>query len=356
MRKKREILARVGSMEQLASVRPLTYEAGQAKGLRALELVNGPMRFSLLTDKALDIADFSYKGRTFHFLAKPGLLKQEAQEGKGEEAVRSVMGGLLFTSGLTNTCPACQIDGVSYPIHGRMRNQAADHLSFASYWQDDQYILRASGEMREACLFAENLVLQRTITTTWGEKSFVLHDRIENQGFREEGLMLLYHINFGYPLLDEACEVCLPSRSVHVRDPETRFAEANWSKGEAPIPGEPEYVFLHQLAADDQGMVTCAIYNHELGLGMELSYSAANLPRFMEWKSLASGDYVLAFEPTNSGPYGRAAEVGRGSLHLLPPGQSEENTLRFTVLEGEAEFQASRSYINDCLSKHLNTP
>ncbi len=204
-------------------------------------------------------------------------------------------------------------------------------------------------------MFAENLVLQRTITTVWGEKSFVLHDRIENQGFRDEGLMLLYHINFGYPLLDEACEVCLPSWSVTARDPETKFAEAHWSKGEAPIPGEPEYVLLHQLAADDQGMITCAIYNHDLGLGMELCYSAANLPRFMQWKSLAAGDYVLAFEPTNSGPYGRKGEAEAGTLHLLPPGKSEENILRFTVLEGEEEFQACRTLINKCLTKHLNT-
>lgn len=31
--KKKEILARVGSMEQLASLRPVTFEAGQARGL-----------------------------------------------------------------------------------------------------------------------------------------------------------------------------------------------------------------------------------------------------------------------------------------------------------------------------------
>ncbi|MDD7401765.1 MAG: aldose 1-epimerase family protein [Eubacteriales bacterium] len=352
---KADLLSRVGHMDQLASLRLVSHESGPARGLRALELLNGPMRLSLLADKALDIADFSYKGQNFNFLAKPGLLARESQDGKGQEAVRSVMGGLLFTSGLTNTCPPCQLADVTYPMHGRMRNQVAENLSYAAYWQDNAYILEASGQMREASLFGENLVMRRTVTTVYGSKSFVLHDRIENQGFREEGLMMLYHINFGFPFLDEACEIAIPSYAVRVRDETTKFAEAHWSRMEAPSPGEPEYVFLHEVAADPQNMVTCAIYNHELELGLEIRYSATNLPKFMQWKSLASGDYVLAFEPTNSGPYGRAHEIESGNLHTLLPGQSEENILRFTVLEGAKDFQATCAVIDQCLSKHLDT-
>ena len=64
--------------------------------------------------------------------------------------------------------------------------------------------------MREGELFGENLVLRRSIETVYGFKTVAIIDEIENQGFRDEPLMLLYHINIGYPLLDAGTELLAP--------------------------------------------------------------------------------------------------------------------------------------------------
>ena len=47
----------------------------------------------------------------------------------------------------------------------------------------------------------------------------------------------------------------------------------------------------------------------------------------MEWKSLASGDYVVGLEPANSSVYGRA--------YHEEPFAREKNRLVITILEGE---------------------
>ena len=73
-------------------------------------------------------------------------------------------------------------------------------------------MLTVSGEMREAELFGENMVLRRKITTVFPGKSIVLEDTIENQSFRKEPMMLLYHCNVGWPLLGEDCEIVLPTK------------------------------------------------------------------------------------------------------------------------------------------------
>ena len=335
---KRELLRKTGSLQQLASIRPLSFGEGRSAALRAVEVVNGPLRFVSLADKCLDVAEFSYRGVNFSFLSKPGLQGRNPYDTRGAEAQRSIMGGLFFTAGLENICAPCVIDGKEYPMHGRIRTTPAEHLCADAFWEGDSYVLQLSGEMREAELFGENLVLRRTIRSVYGEKSFTLRDEFENQSFRPEVLMLLYHINLGYPLLDEGTRIVLPTKGVTPRDAVSAPQLARWNVMDAPKDNEPEYVFLHEPAPDGEGRMTLCVVNDALELGLRIDYNAKNLPRLMEWKSTASGDYVLGLEPANSSVFGRPWHEERGDLHRLAPLSRETTELRFTVLDGPAEI------------------
>ncbi len=342
---KKELYRHVGSMQQLAYIRSLTYHEGRTEGLKALEVKNGKLQFKILADKCMDVGEFSYAGVNLNFLSKPGLQGRNHYDTHGDEALRSIMGGLFFTAGLENICAPCTCGGKDYPMHGRIRTTPAEHLSADARWEDGAYVLRASGEMREGELFGENLVLRRTIETVYGSKTVTLTDVIENEAYRPEPLMLLYHINIGYPLLEEGAELLVPTRGVTPRDEASTGHEGEWNVMDAPKENEPEYVFIHEPVADAKGNVIVAVINEKLGLGLRLTYTAGNLPRFMEWKSTAAGDYVLGLEPSNSSVYGRPYHEAQGSLHHLAPFASETNILTFTVLEGAAELQAVRDEI-----------
>ncbi|MDD3213544.1 MAG: DUF4432 family protein, partial [Eubacteriales bacterium] len=186
--KREETLRYVGSMQQLACVRPITIGEGRARGLAGYEIQNGPMCLKLAADKCLDISEFRYRGIPFHFLSKPGMQGRNPYDTNGAEAQRSIMGGLMFTCGLENVCAPCELDGKAYPMHGRMRTTPAEHLCTDTRWEDEQYIITVSGEMREAELFGENMTLRRTFTTRLNEKSFAIRDVFCNEAFREEPL------------------------------------------------------------------------------------------------------------------------------------------------------------------------
>ena len=79
--------------------------------------------------------------------------------------------------------------------------------------------------------------------------------------------------------------------------------------------------------------------NAALGLGLEIGWNGKNLPYFMEWKSTASGDYVIGLEPANSSVYGRPWHEERDSVHRLAPFATETNVLTFTILDGQAEIE-----------------
>ena len=110
---------------------------------------------------------------------------------------------------------------------------------------------------------------------------------------------------------------------------------------EAPRDNEPEYVFIHDVVRAPEGTVPVAVVNESLQIGLLIEDSAENLPYFMEWKSIASGDYVTGLEPANSSVYGRPYHEKQDSLHMLEPFQKECNTISFTLLDGAEEIAAA---------------
>ena len=342
--KAREVLQKVGNMHQLADVVPVTFQDGRAQRMDGWMVKNGMLQFTVMKDKCLDLAELSYRGIGLNFLSKPGLQGRNHYDTNGQEALRSIMGGMLFTCGLENICPPYHTEDKDYPMHGRIRTTPAEHTGVQTQWTEDGYEMSIHGEMREAELFGENMVLRRTITTRWPQKEIHIQDVVENQGFRPEPMMLLYHFNIGYPLLDEGTEIILPTRKVIPRDAAAEPHVADWNRMQAPIDNEPEYVFIHDLEADAQGNAFAAVLNDKLGLGVCITFAKKNLPYFMQWKSLASGDYVLGLEPANSSVYGRAYYEERGDLHKLEPFQSETMQLTLRILEGD-ELQEMRGRV-----------
>ena len=352
--KKQDLMRYAGSMQQLAFVRPVEFTEGRA-AMHAYLVKNGSLSFTVMSDKCLDIGEFSYKGINLNFLSKPGLNGRNPFDTNGAEAQRSIMGGLFFTAGLENICAPCRAEGKEYPMHGRMRTTPAEHSGCDAFWNGEAYTLAVKGEMREAELFGENMVLRRTIETRYGEKSVLVTDEFENQSYRPEPMMLLYHCNLGYPLLQEGCRVLLPTTRVAPRDAVAREHLERWSVMDPPKENEEEYVFIHDLAENDKGNTAAAVVNTEKRLGVMIEWNRKHLPYFMEWKSTAAGDYVLGLEPSNSSVYGRPYHAAQGTLHTLDPFRKEITRLKFTVLDGQNEIDAAAKKIDQIVKGRKKT-
>ncbi len=333
--KKQELLKLCGSMEQEAGVRCVEFQDGRAAGLRCAMVHNGPLEFPLMLDKCLDPAWLRYKGINLSYISKPGLQGRNPYDTAGEEAVRSIMGGAMFTCGFENIHGHQEVDGMEYPTHGRMRTTPAEKVSMDASFQGDDYIIRISGEMREARIFGENLVLRRTVETVYGSREILFTDEIENQGFEPQPLCFLYHCNAGYPLLAPDTRVILPEVSCTPRDEIAAKGVERRFVMDAPVPGEPEQVFQYQIASDQDGNTFAAIVNDELELGFSIKWNIRQIPSMVQWKSSAAGDYAMALEPTNCGFQGRA-----GQTQILAPFEKHVNQIRFCIAEGREEIAA----------------
>ena len=109
---------------------------------------------------------------------------------------------------------------------------------------------------------------------------------------------------------------------------------------DAPRDCYPEQVFYHDLTADQYGNTFCALKNSRLGVALKLSFNKNELPFFTQWKSIASGDYVLGMEPGNCHVEGMDKERERGTLCVLKAGETRSYTVTLDVLSEEEGLAA----------------
>ena len=338
--KREDLLRRVGNMSQIASIKHCEMEDGKTHGFKTYEVTNGGgLAFTVLESKCLDISNFSFKGINFNFISKNGLVAPEHFSPHGQEFPRHFQGGMVYTCGMLNVGPPCNDNGTELSQHGRIGQTAAENVSAVCAWEGDEYIMKISGEMREGKVFLENMVLKREITTKLGSKSIFIHDIVENQGFEEQPLMMLYHINLGYPLLDGGSRLVFPGVTVLPREEGSRKGLENLRNFTSPIDQFLEQVFYHTLACDKDENTMAGLINDKLGLGVAIKFNKKNLPKLLEWKSMMSGDYTLGIEPANCVVDSRIKERERGTLKMIKPFEKVCFDLEICVLEGFNEIE-----------------
>ncbi len=333
--RKEELLRFCGSMEQLVTTRPVEFRDGKADGLKGILVQNGPLETLLMESKCLDPAWIRYKGINLSYLSKPGLQAKSFMETDPQQSGRSMMIGGMMTCGFENIHGGKVFDGKFYPAHGRMRSTEAEKVGVDASFVGDDYAVTVCGEMREAELFGENMVLRRSIRTVLGQAKLEFTDVIENQAFRQEPLCFLYHINFGYPFLVPGARVILPCLECIPRDAHAEAGVNCWNVMGAPKDHVPEQVFLHRCAADEDGNTFGAIVNDELGLAVCLRWNVRQIPLLTQWKSETSGDYVMALEPCNT-DFGQRPSAGK----ILEPFESYVNCFSIEILEGKNAIQS----------------
>ena len=317
----KEIMRRyLGNPRQLAGIRRFVVDDDRARGMRVFEVNNGSgLIFNVYPDRGMDIGEVFFNGRQLAWLTGSSAASPAFYSTGGNEWLRTWGGGLLTGCGYLNVGPAEGNEG----LHGRLSHIPAGEVnSFADYIDDSTFKLEVSGKVSHAKVFSENLLLKRTISTINGRNTIVIEDRIENLGFKTVPFMMLNHMNFGWPLIDENCRLESSSscHEVIARNPRAAEGIDKWHIMEEPQPGFVEQVYFHQgEKADADGMASMAIINKPAGLKVTVRRRLAELPLLTQWKQMGAGNYVLGLEPSNCKTDGVTAAEKAGELKYLQP-------------------------------------
>ena len=331
-----ELLNYVGDLSQIAGIRLGEWADGVERGLRVADVRTGSgLAFSVLLERGMDIGPASYKGQPLAWVSPTGWAHPMYFDPQGTGWLRTFGGGLLTGCGLTYLGAAGEDEGESLGLHGRLSHLPASHVRVEEAWQGDECSFWVEGEMRQARVFGENLRLIRRITVALGGNRIRLHDRVENLGATASPLMILYHINLGFPFLDETSQLLAEPHAVAARDAAAEAGLQEWMSFQKPSAGYAEQVFYHDLPADKNGWANIQLVNQARGLGLRVGFKKDTLPNLVQWKMMGQGTYILGIEPANCQVGGRSAERAGGTLQFLQPGEQREFQVEIEVSQAE---------------------
>ncbi len=271
---------KISNMQQVASVRRYTLTEGREKGLDVLDCDNGKIRFLLNVSKALDIMQLYHEGQNISFLSKNAFTARET------DFLSRFEGGMLYTCGLDS------VGGrAGFELHGTLHNTSAQVLRATC--DEDGIVVEAL--VRSTALFGKNLLLKRKIFSALGGDSVTVEDTLINEGYAAENYCLLYHVNLGYPMLDEGAKILAEVKKCEPRTAWAAENEATVYEMSAPEVGREETCYFLTL-----GKKEVSLKNEKLGKTFTLTFSGETLDKFVEWKSMASGDYALGLEPSTT--------------------------------------------------------
>ena len=342
-----ELTARIGDPHQVAGARGSILTDGKADGVRAVDVTTGSgFSFTVLPGRGMDIPFASWKGKAIAFVSGTGITSPAYYDERSLEWRRSFYAGLLTTCGIGNAGAPNVDQGKAFGLHGRLSNAAAENLCTDQEWEGDELTIRLKGTMRETEAMVENLSLTRTIETRLGDKGLRIRDTVRNKGFAPQPMMLLYHFNFGFPLLSPSAKVVGPiTKTVPNNEESGRDRGVEECRGfPEPVQGYTEKVFFHTLSGRADGSTFIALVNRDTGdgqpMGIVLRWSNRQLPSFTQWKMPCKGFYVVGLEPGNCTPVGRGALREKGALPMIDGQASYDVAIDFEVLDTAAEIDA----------------
>ena len=332
---KRELLRYIGDYSQLFGIKEYTLTRGKSDGVRAFDIHNGSgLEITVLADRCLDIGKLTFKGVNCSYLSKTGFVSPMYYNGSDASFFRNFYAGFLTTCGLRNVGGSSNDNGEFFGVHGQISNMPGEEVCASTVWEGDVSVMTVSGQMREARFFGENMLLKRKIVCPYGENRIKIHDCVENLGFRSELLMLLYHFNLGYPLLDEDAVLLSPGGAVVPRDAEAAKGIQSWHQMQPPTHDYAEQVFYHDLKTDADGNTCVAVVNRRMELGIAFRFNKKQFFNLTQWKQMGEGEYVLGIEPCNCYVGGRTDPRNKDVLQHLEPGECKNFDVELEIVSG----------------------
>ncbi len=332
-------LSKIGDMSQVGGLRRYEFKEGKAKGVEAVEIRTGSgLELTVLPGRGMDIAWISYRGIPLSYMSKTGVVSPAYYESNGMNWLHNFFAGGLTTCGLLNVGGPEEVEhpvigSRTYGLHGRISNAGAEQVSLFEDFQNGEYKMKVSGLVKEGILHGESLTLRREIETAFGKSEFTIRDTVTNRGATAQDMMLLYHINLGYPLLDQGTRMECDAKNVIPQSDEAAQELNEAFQFGNPVQDIGERCYSVDLNPDANGTVNVKFQNDALGLGVELSYQKEQLPFFNEWKMLNTKEYVVGLEPCTALPQGYKKAKETGSIVTLQPGESRVFEITYRILD-----------------------
>jgi hypothetical protein len=331
------------------AVRSRRLSGGRREGVLLVELVAGDTRVFILPDRGLGIWKMLCGGVELGWQSPVAGPVHPAFVPLGEPSGLGWLDGFdelvarcgLVSMGAPDFTPAGRL---AHGLHGRIANLPAHELVITL--DEEAGTITLAGAVDETRFLVHALRLETTLVLSADRPGIAWTDTVTNRSERPATMQLLYHVNFGPPLLGAGAAVEAAIDELAPRDTAAAADIPTWNRYDAPRAGRGEEVHFARIRPDAAGLASALLVAPGGSQAAGLSWRADTLPCFALWKNqggLTDG-YVTGLEPATDYPNPRSFEEAQGRVVPLAPGEQVRFELALEYLTG-GRLTAARAAI-----------
>ncbi len=320
-----------------------TLHGGSQEGVQVITVDNGAMAFTVIPTRGMSVGKVTSANVK---LAWSSPVKQTVHP---KHVDLQDHGGLGWLSGFNEWMTRCGVAFAGHPgqdngrlltLHGRIGNIPASEVEVAIDAQAPHRI-RIRGLVEEKMFKFADFELWTEISTVPGSKTFRIEDRLVNKSSYAREYQMIYHANFGRPLLEKGAKFVAPVKEVFPFDAGAAKDLKTWDTYLAPTSGYGEQVYCVKPYANDKGRTTVMMHNAKGNRGVAIRYQTKTLPGFTLWKNTDTEEegYVTGLEPGTGFPYNRSVERAAGRVKKLNAGKERRFVLSYQILGSKGSVQ-----------------
>jgi hypothetical protein len=213
-------------------------------------------------------------------------------------------------------------------LHGKVENIPASEVEIIVERQPRPRI-RVRGRVDERAFYGPKLELWTEVWTEPGSSTFRIEDALTNRSAFESEFQLLYHVNYGPPLLGAGARFSAAIRRVTPFNAHAAEDVATYADYAGPVRGFIEQVYDLHPFADGEGRSLLMLSNAARDRAVSMGFAVSELPYVTLWKNLTALEegYVTGLEPGTGFPHPRRLERDAGRVPKLKPGESRRFAL-----------------------------
>ncbi len=209
------------------------------------------------------------------------------------------------------------------------------------------YLIRIRGKVDQTSENGAKFELWTEISTEPGSNTFQILDKITNLSEVEQEFEILYHVNYGMPLIGKDAKFFGPMRRITPIDEHSASDVSTFYSYREPMAEFAEQVYYLQLWADDNDQTKVMLHNAARDKAVSMAFSVEQLPFVALWKNPAAYEdgYVTALEPGTGFPRNKTIEREFGQVPKLAPNQSRSFAIDFTLHVGEEQVSKVQAQV-----------
>lgn len=339
------------------SVEKRRLHGGKQLGVDVLIIDNGELTITLVPTRGMGILNVKRDGKRIlgwdspvKEVVNPAFIDLESRNGLGwldgfnEMLVRC---GYEWTGH-----PGVDDNGQLLSLHGRVQNTPASSVKVTI---DDAapHKITIEGEVSERTFKKAELVTLTKLEVTPGANRFSLHDTLTNKADYDDEYQIIYHSNFGRPILEEGAKVTAAASEISPFNDYAKAGLKEWQTYLGPTKGFDEMVFNLKPIGDENGNSLAVLHNKAGNSGVALGYNVTQLPVLTLWKNTDTEQqgYVTGIEPGTSYAYNTKYQRPLGLVPTIKAGESKHFDVTYTVLRNTKEVSQALDNVADIQGK-----